>query len=237
MTLSLLGNVVWHSLAGPQARHAEGTDTARRYARGFSPIVGFADPQRPDFAAIAPYCESGEHLYCAAWSGPTPSDWHVDADTAEKVQARVAEVVGRDSGKLVKVEAWGRRKLAYPVAKQKRGVYMYVKYIGRGGLVQELERNLKLQDTVLKFQTVVTQHEVDVASVTIDPEEVKLQRLELPPEEDEKESREKQLGLIDLGPDAPRSMRQQDRDDEYADDVGDARALEGAPGKDADEDA
>ena len=38
----------------------------------------------------------------------------VDADTAEKVQARVAEVVGRDSGKLVKVEAWGRRKLAYP---------------------------------------------------------------------------------------------------------------------------
>ena len=82
MTLSLLGNVVWHSLAGPQARHAEGTDTARRYARGFSPIVGFADPQRPDFAAIAPYCESGEHLYCAAWSGPTPSDWHVDADTA-----------------------------------------------------------------------------------------------------------------------------------------------------------
>ena len=56
----------------------------------------------------------------------------VDADTAEKVQARVAEVVGRENGKLVKVEAWGRRKLAYPVAKQKRGVYVYVKYVGRG---------------------------------------------------------------------------------------------------------
>ncbi|WP_368408845.1 30S ribosomal protein S6, partial [Erwinia amylovora] len=38
----------------------------------------------------------------------------VDADTAEKIQNRVAEVVGRDAGKLVKVEAWGRRKLAYP---------------------------------------------------------------------------------------------------------------------------
>src|SRR6476661_6618808 len=83
----------------------------------------------------------------------------VDADTAEKVQNRVAEVVARENGKLVKVEAWGRRKLAYPVAKSKKGVYVYVKYIGRGGLVQELERNLKLQDAVLKFQTVLTQEE------------------------------------------------------------------------------
>jgi len=145
----------------------------------------------------------------------------VDADTAEKVQARVAEVVGRDSGKLVKVEAWGRRKLAYPVAKQKRGVYVYVKYVGRGGLVQELERNLKLQDTVLKFQTIQTNEEVDVAALTIDPEEVKFQRMELPPEDDAIESREKQLGLIDLGPDAPRSMRHgHDRggDDDFGDD-------------------
>ena len=148
----------------------------------------------------------------------------VDADTAEKVQARVAEVVGRDSGKLVKVEAWGRRKLAYPVAKQKRGVYVYVKYVGRGGLVQEIERNLKLQDTVLKFQTIQTNEEVDMAALTIDPEEVKLVRMELPPEDDAVESREKQLGLIDLGPDAPRSMRHghgRDSDDEFGDEGGD----------------
>jgi small subunit ribosomal protein S6 len=147
----------------------------------------------------------------------------VDADTAEKVQARVAEVVGRDNGQLVKVEAWGRRKLAYPVAKQKRGVYVYVKYVGRGGLVQEIERNLKLQDTVLKFQTIQTNDEVDVAALTIDPEEVKFQRLELPPEDDAIESREKQLGLIDLGPDAPRSMRHghgRDGDDDFGDEGG-----------------
>ena len=144
----------------------------------------------------------------------------VDADTADKVQGRVAEVVGRDNGKLVKVESWGRRRLAYPVAKQKKGVYVYVKYVGRGGLVAELERNLKLQDSVLKFQTVQTVEEVDVAALTIDPEEVKFQRLELPPEDDAIESREKQLGLIDLGPDAPRSMRHgHDRggDDDFGD--------------------
>src|SRR5438477_1937585 len=89
----------------------------------------------------------------------------VDADAADKVQARVSEVVAREAGKLVKVEAWGRRKLAYPVAKSKKGVYVYVKYVGKGGLVNELERNLKLQDAVLKFQTVMTQAEVDEAAL------------------------------------------------------------------------
>ncbi|MCL2778185.1 MAG: 30S ribosomal protein S6 [Polyangiaceae bacterium] len=123
----------------------------------------------------------------------------VDADTADKVQARVADVVARDNGKLVKVEAWGRRKLAYPVAKQKKGVYVYVKYVGRGGLVAEVERNLKLQDSVLKFQTVQTNDNVDVALVTVDPEEIKFQRLELPVEEEKEESPERALGLLDIG--------------------------------------
>lgn len=145
----------------------------------------------------------------------------VDADTADKVQGRVAEVVGRDKGKLVKVESWGRRKLAYPVGKQKKGVYIYVKYVGRGGVVQELERNLKLQDSVLKFQTVLTNEDVDVSSVAVDPAEVKFERLELPAEEEEKESREKALGLVDFEG-GPRSMRERS-DDEF----GDEEAAEG----------
>lgn len=139
----------------------------------------------------------------------------VDPDTADKVQGRVAEVVGRENGKMVKVESWGRRRLAYPVAKAKKGVYVYVKYVGRGGLVAEIERNLKLQDTVLKFQTVQTRELVDPAAVTVDPEEVKFHRLELPPEEEERESREKALGLLDVAPDVPRAPRE--REDEYGD--------------------
>jgi len=141
----------------------------------------------------------------------------VDADTADRVQARVAEVVDRGQGKLVKVEAWGRRRLAYPVAKQRRGVYIYVKFIGAGGLVQELERNLKLQDAVLKFQTVVVRDQVDLAQLKIDPEEVKFQRLELAPEEEKEESREKVLGLVE-GAEAPR-VRREDELDEFEDDM------------------
>jgi small subunit ribosomal protein S6 len=154
----------------------------------------------------------------------------VDADTAEKVQARVGEVVARENGKLTKVEAWGRRKLAYPVAKQKKGVYVFVKYVGQGGLVQEVERNLKLQDSVLKFQTVQTRHDVK-GEITVDPEEVKMARLELPVEEEEKESRERSLGLLDIQ-DGPRS-RGYDREDREEFSAGSADADEEGPNSDA----
>jgi len=140
----------------------------------------------------------------------------VDADTADRVQARVAEViVNRGHGKLVKVEAWGRRRLAYPVKKQRRGVYVYVKYVGAGGLVAELERNLKLQDAVLKFQTVTLRDQVDVAALQVDPEEVKFARLELAPDEEKEESREKILGLVE--PAEPVRARRDEEGDEYGD--------------------
>lgn len=163
----------------------------------------------------------------------------VDADMADKVQGRVAEVVARDAGKLVKVEAWGRRKLAYPVAKHKKGVYVYVKYIGRGGLVAEVERNLKLQDAVLKFQTIQTQDDVDLAAVTVDPEEIKFARLELPAELEPEESREKALGLVDIG-DGPRSMRGEGRgEDDFGDapEAGEAPEAPEAAAKDGEEEA
>jgi small subunit ribosomal protein S6 len=131
----------------------------------------------------------------------------VDAESAERIQARVADALEREHGRLVKVESWGRRKLAYPVRKQRRGVYVYLKYVGGGGLVAEVERNLKLQDAVVKYMTVQTADEVDIAALQIDPEEIKLGKIELPPEEEKEESREKLLGLVDLGPEAPKPVR------------------------------
>jgi len=136
----------------------------------------------------------------------------VDADGADKVAQRVSEVVDREKGRLVKFESWGRRRLAYEVAKQRKGVYVYVKYLGKGGLVLELERNLRLADVVMKHHTVMVRDDVDAGQVTIDPEEIKFRRLELPPEEEEKISREKQLGLIEGG-ERPERERRHEEDD------------------------
>jgi ribosomal protein S18 acetylase RimI-like enzyme len=77
----LLDNITWHTLAGPHAKYAIGSDQARRYAPGFSPIVGFADPVHPDFAALASYCAPGEHFYSDGWSGAVPAGWRIDAES------------------------------------------------------------------------------------------------------------------------------------------------------------
>ena len=81
MTAHILSNPAWHSLAGPHSRYSSGTQGARRYAKGYSPIFGFADPSTADFTDVAPFCDVGEPLYCVGWSGPTPDDWRLEIDT------------------------------------------------------------------------------------------------------------------------------------------------------------
>ncbi|MDB5858997.1 MAG: acetyltransferase [Ramlibacter sp.] len=92
-----LHNVFWSALNGPQAHLACGSDTARRYARGYTPLLGFADPQAPDFAALAPFCEAGEQFYCADWTGPAQPGWKVDLEASMYRMAWDAEMPGDDA--------------------------------------------------------------------------------------------------------------------------------------------
>lgn len=75
-----LANVLWQALSASQARFSVGTAVARRYAPGFSPIAAFANAEDPDFAALAPFCQPGEHLYCDRWAGTPPAGWTVQAE-------------------------------------------------------------------------------------------------------------------------------------------------------------
>jgi small subunit ribosomal protein S6 len=120
----------------------------------------------------------------------------VTKESAERIATRVEEVVGRESGKLTQVETWGRRSLAYEVKHHRRGVYVCLKYLGGGGLVNELERNFRMLDDVLKFQTVLVRKDVDGATVEVKPDDVKFEAIEPPAEGEELElTRERILGL------------------------------------------
>jgi small subunit ribosomal protein S6 len=121
---------------------------------------------------------------------------NVDPDDAEKVAQRVQEVVAKLGGKITKVDNWGRRKLAYPIKKASRGVFIYVKFVGFSDLVAEIERNLRNFDAVVRFQTVRREGVFELHDVAVDPEETKWARVEAPPTEEEPEpSFEERLGL------------------------------------------
>lgn len=77
---SLLDNIMWNCLSGPHARFATGEGSVRRYAPGFSPIVGFESPDDPDFATLGGYCGPGDSFYTDIWQGPAPSGWRIDKD-------------------------------------------------------------------------------------------------------------------------------------------------------------
>ena len=121
----------------------------------------------------------------------------VTKDSSEGISSRIADVVSREGGKLTRIENWGRRKLAYPVGKQKRGVYVYLKYIGRGGVVSEIERNLRMLDDVLKYQTVKLREEVARESVVVAPEDLKFEHIEVEAGTEEEDSLARELGLED----------------------------------------
>ena len=76
----LLDDIFWNTLTGPHAQFASGAGGARRYAAGFSPILAFEDSERPDFAALAPFCEAGERFYCDSWHGDAPEGWRIEAE-------------------------------------------------------------------------------------------------------------------------------------------------------------
>ena len=76
----LLDNITWFTLTGPHALYASGAKDARRYAAGFSPIVGLANPARPDFSSLAACCKPDEQLYCPEWKGEAPTGWSIHVE-------------------------------------------------------------------------------------------------------------------------------------------------------------
>ena len=129
---------------------------------------------------------------------------NVDHDAAEKIVERAKDVIARLDGTLTKLDNWGKRKLAYPIQKNTRGIFVYLKYVGFNDLVAELERNLRLLDDVVRFQTVLLAEDIDPASVAVDPEEVQYLHVdEQELTEDTELERARSLGMV---PRAPRGM-------------------------------
>jgi small subunit ribosomal protein S6 len=83
-----------------------------------------------------------------------------DADISDAVE-KFAKIAAGTKGVIVKLEKWGKKRLAYKIKKQGRGFYVFMDFAGVSETVRELERNLKIDDRILKYMTVVTAQDVD----------------------------------------------------------------------------
>ena len=85
----------------------------------------------------------------------------VSNDAISAVNTKIRGLIESGGGNLLKVENWGRRKLAYEVKKQLKGIYLFWRYLGDPGLVEEVERNLRLTDSVIRYYSVKIAENVD----------------------------------------------------------------------------
>ena len=102
-----------------------------------------------------------------------------DSDDEERQTARdrLEGVVEDRDGHVLKYDEWGQRDLAYEVRdstsgrRYDRGVYHYYRYIGPGDVVAEVERQLRLQDPVLKYITIKVDDDLIAEERLARPEE------------------------------------------------------------------
>ncbi len=85
-------------------------------------------------------------------------------DTAGMVERYVGIIEGME-GTIVELDKWGKRRLAYPIEKKRDGYYVRVDFVAEHKAVTEVERNFKIDENILRFQTVKLSDKVDMAAI------------------------------------------------------------------------
>ena len=80
---------------------------------------------------------------------PTVTDEDLD-----KLVAQMEGAVSAAGGEVTSTDRMGKRKLAYRIARFEEGIYILLRIQGTGEMIKELERRLKVTDSVIRFVTV-----------------------------------------------------------------------------------
>ncbi|MBN1423741.1 30S ribosomal protein S6 [Candidatus Fermentibacteria bacterium] len=76
-------------------------------------------------------------------------------DAFEKHMDRVKEQIESRGGRILKIEEWGKRKLAYSIKHRRDGIYFLVEFEAQGETVAALDQYYRMQESVLRYLTIV----------------------------------------------------------------------------------
>lgn len=78
---------------------------------------------------------------------------------------RFEGIIASGGGELIETDEWGSRELAYNIAGERRGYYVRLDYGAAAAVTNEVERNLKLADSVLRYLSVMVEPEADALAL------------------------------------------------------------------------
>ena len=77
-------------------------------------------------------------------------DPNLDDAAIEAMNTRIQTLVTQRGGTIENVDAWGRRRLAYPIGRFRDGVYVLTRLRLPPGATVEIERALKLTESIIR---------------------------------------------------------------------------------------
>jgi len=77
-----------------------------------------------------------------------------DDEKYNAIVERYNTLIQNNGGEIVKVDLWGKRRLAYEIEKLREGYYVLVQFKAETALPEELERNLKIADDIMRYLVV-----------------------------------------------------------------------------------
>ncbi|MCO5143217.1 MAG: 30S ribosomal protein S6 [Oligoflexia bacterium] len=86
----------------------------------------------------------------------------VSEDQVQGIRQKVESIVKAHKGQIGIYEDWGTRKLMHTIQKENRGRYIYFGYVGNTETVAELERNLRINEDVVRYLSIATSEEDDL---------------------------------------------------------------------------
>jgi small subunit ribosomal protein S6 len=97
------------------------------------------------------------------------SVWVVNGDLPdEEIKGTIdkfSRIISTQGGTLVRLEEWGRKKLAYRIQGVTRGYYVVVDYAGTPATVKELERNYRIDDRLIRSHTAKKSDKVNLEAL------------------------------------------------------------------------
>lgn len=110
-------------------------------------------------------------------------------DLVERFKERIRALIHREGGKVIKFTIWGKKKTQFEMQKQSRAIYTHVLYLAPAKLVAELERNLRNDETLIRYQTIKLADETDASKAV--EQDVKMAGDADQPERPPREERER----------------------------------------------
>ena len=78
----------------------------------------------------------------------------VEDEARKALINRFNDLIAENGGTVDKVEEWGKKRLAYAIDYKTEGYYVLVNFQGEAELPKELERNLQISDSVIRYQVI-----------------------------------------------------------------------------------